>query len=542
VTTVVKPPIAPMLARQVRRLPEDGYRYEPKWDGFRCLAFRAGEEVDLRSRNDRPLGRYFPEIVAALRVVSEPQFVLDGELLVATTNGFDFPALMARLHPAATKVAQLTLTTPATYVTFDVLSRGASDLRSEPFAHRRSELEHLVIDSAPSVIVTPTTDDVTTAQRWLDSYQGGGVDGVVAKRADSRYEPGKRTMIKVKHEETADCVVAGFRWYGEVPVVGSLLLGMYDDSVLRHVGVATSFTRERRAELVEQLRGFRDAVARAPVGEGICAGRRTHRSPPRRRRAMDARYGPRLGTAAAGARVRSRVRPARRAPVPHSRPLPTGFLAAERIGAEGRLISSDISAGMVDAAQRGAEARGLGNVEFRVMDAQAIELPDSSVDAVLSRFGVMLAPEPARVVREARRVLRDGGRLAYAVWGPPDRNPWLTLFVGAVLQTGHAPPGDPFGPGGVFSLAAPDANHEILDAAGFSDVRVDEIPCQLPFDDFEHYWAVQSTVAGPLAILVRSLPADEVEAIKATLEPTLAPFRSGEALSIPSLAIGVSAA
>jgi ubiquinone/menaquinone biosynthesis C-methylase UbiE len=220
----------------------------------------------------------------------------------------------------------------------------------------------------------------------------------------------------------------------------------------------------------------------------------------------------------------------------------TGFLVAERIGAEGRLISSDASAGMVDAAQRGAQARGLGNVEFRVMDAQAIELPDSSVDAVLSRFGVMLTPEPARVVREARRVMRDGGRLAYAVWGPPEQNPWLTLFVGAFLQTGNAPPGgDPIGPSGVFSLAAPDANREILDAAGFTDVRVDEIRCPLPYGDFQHYWAVQSTVAGPLAILVRSLPADEVEAIKAALEPTLAPFRSGNALSIPALAIGVSA-
>lgn len=220
----------------------------------------------------------------------------------------------------------------------------------------------------------------------------------------------------------------------------------------------------------------------------------------------------------------------------------TGFLAAERMGAEGRLISSDVSAGMVDAARRGAEARGLENVEFRVMDAQAIELQDSSVDAVLSRFGVMLAPEPARVMREARRVLREGGRLAYAVWGPPDQNPWLTLLVGAFVQTGHAPPGgDPFAPTGVFSLAAPDANSEILDATGFLDVHVDEIACPLPFDDFEHYWAVQSTVAGPLAILVRSLPTDEVEAIKAALEPTLAPFRSGDTLSIPALAIGVSA-
>src|SRR6266540_7115793 len=219
----------------------------------------------------------------------------------------------------------------------------------------------------------------------------------------------------------------------------------------------------------------------------------------------------------------------------------TGFLAAERIGANGRLISTDGSVGMVDAARRGAEARGLGNVECRVMDAQDIELPDSSVDAVISRFGVMLTPEPARVMREARRVLRDGGRLAYAVWGPPDRNPWLTLLVGAALQSGHAPPGDPFGPGGVFSLAAPEANRALVEPAGFSEVHVEEIAGAMRYDSFDEYWEVQSTVSGPLAVLIGSLAAEDVAAIKADLEPTLAPFLSGDALSLPSLAVGVSA-
>jgi ubiquinone/menaquinone biosynthesis C-methylase UbiE len=219
----------------------------------------------------------------------------------------------------------------------------------------------------------------------------------------------------------------------------------------------------------------------------------------------------------------------------------TGFLTAERLGADGRLISTDVSPGMVDAARRGAEARGLGNVEFRVMDAQHIELPDDCVDAVLSRFGVMLMPDPGAAVREAKRVLRDSGRLAYAVWGPPDRNPWLALFAGAMLQTGHAPPGDPFGPGGVFSLAEPDANRALLEGAGFSDVRIEEIPGAMRYDDFDHYWRVQSSVSGPVAVLVQSLPAGDVDAIKGVLEPSVKPFSTEDGLRIPSLAIGISA-
>ena len=219
----------------------------------------------------------------------------------------------------------------------------------------------------------------------------------------------------------------------------------------------------------------------------------------------------------------------------------TGFLAAERVGPNGHLISTDVSQGMVDAARRGVETRALANVECRVMDAHHIDLPEASVDAVLCRFGVMLMPEPARVLREARRVLRDGGRLAYAVWGPPDRNPWLTLLVGAALQSGHAPPGDPFGPGGVFSLAVPEANRALVEPAGFSEVQVEEIAGAMRYDSFDEYWEVQSTVSGPLAVLIGSLAAEDVAAIKADLEPTLAPFRSGDALSLPSLAVGVSA-
>ena len=219
----------------------------------------------------------------------------------------------------------------------------------------------------------------------------------------------------------------------------------------------------------------------------------------------------------------------------------TGFLVAERIGPTGRLISTDLSPRMVDAARRGGDARGLANIEFRVMDAQHLELPDGSVDAVLSRFGVMLMPEPGTALREAKRVLRDGGRLAYGVWGPPERNPWLTLFAGAMLQTGHAPPGDPFGPGGPFSLAAPDDNRDVLDHAGFADVRVQEIECAFRFEDFDHYWNVQSEVSGPFALLIASLPPADVDAIKSVLEPTLEPFRSRDGLSVPSLAIAVSA-
>jgi SAM-dependent methyltransferase len=220
----------------------------------------------------------------------------------------------------------------------------------------------------------------------------------------------------------------------------------------------------------------------------------------------------------------------------------TGFLAAERVGREGRLISTDLSEGMVDAARRGADARGLTNVEFRVIDAQQIELPDASVDGVLSRFGLMLVPEPARAFAEARRVLRPARRLAYGVWGPFDRNPWLTHLVAAILQSGHALPGDPFGPGGPFSLAAPDANRGLLTGAGFSDIDVEEIPGTMRYASLDDYWDMQTAIAGPVSGVVRLLTHDERAAIKASLESMLTPYRSGEGYDFPSLALGISAA
>lgn len=219
----------------------------------------------------------------------------------------------------------------------------------------------------------------------------------------------------------------------------------------------------------------------------------------------------------------------------------TGFLVAERVGPQGRLISSDVSPGMVEAARRGAEARGLGNIELRVMDAQHLDLPAASVDGVLSRFGVMLVPEPARVLGEAKRVLRGGGGVAYAVWGPPESNPWLTLFVGAVLQHGLAPPGDPFGAGGPFSLAGSDRNRELAEAAGFTEVRVEDVHGSMAHADFEEYWDVQTAVSGPIALLVSSLPPEDVEAIRSSLEQMVAPFRTGAGLAIPWHAVGVAA-
>jgi ubiquinone/menaquinone biosynthesis C-methylase UbiE len=219
----------------------------------------------------------------------------------------------------------------------------------------------------------------------------------------------------------------------------------------------------------------------------------------------------------------------------------TGFLAAQRVEPGGRVICTDLGAGMVDAARRGAQARGLSNVECRTMDAQRVDVPSGSVDGVLCRFGLMLMPKPERALEGARRALRDGGRLAYAVWGPPDRNPWMTLMAMAVMQNGHQPAGNPFEPGGPFCLADPDRSRELVRDAGFGSVTVEELACKFRFDSFDEYWTVQSEVSGPLALLVSSLADEQVQAVRETLEPMLAPFRVGDGYELPSLAVAVAA-
>ncbi|NUR25302.1 MAG: ATP-dependent DNA ligase [Catenulispora sp.] len=255
------PPVRPMLAKAVREMPrEPGLAYEPKWDGFRCVVFRDGEEVELGSRNDRPLTRYFPELLPPLREVLPPRCVVDGEIVVATGGGLDFDALQNRLHPAASRIRKLAAETPASYVAFDLLALGDRDLTREPFRERRRLLEEAfgdVVDS--TVLLTPITDDPDVAQDWFHRFEGAGFDGVMAKPLSLPYEQDKRVMAKVKHERTADCVVGGFRWHKDGAGVGSLLLGLYDDQgVLHHVGVASSFTAARRRELVDELAPLRE--------------------------------------------------------------------------------------------------------------------------------------------------------------------------------------------------------------------------------------------------------------------------------------------
>jgi ATP-dependent DNA ligase len=251
----VSPPVAPMLAKLARELPDGGWVYEPKWDGFRALAFRDGEDVDLRSRHDRRFARYFPEVVAALRAVPPTRFVLDGELLVVRDGALDFAALLARLHPARSRADLLARDTPAVLVAFDLLAVGDADLRAEPFRVRRARLEELVGRAAsPRVLVTPATPDRARAADWLARFRGGGIDGVVAKDPGRPYEPGRRTMIKVKRERTLDCVVGGLRLFaGEPPAVASLLLGVWDGDRLLHVGVASQFREAERRALATAL-------------------------------------------------------------------------------------------------------------------------------------------------------------------------------------------------------------------------------------------------------------------------------------------------
>jgi ATP-dependent DNA ligase len=272
VTLPVEPPLEPMLGRRVDALPTGDVVYEPKWDGFRSLAFRDGDEVDLRSRHGRPLARYFPEIVAALRSVPEPRFALDGEIVVTSERGFDFEALLARVHPAASRVERLSRETPATFVAFDLLAEGDQSLLDRRFEDRRGSLERLLPEAHRALRLTPATRDPAEAERWL-ALDGAGIDGVMAKPADLPYRPGARDMVKVKRERTADCVAAGFRVYADRPLLSSLMLGLYDDDgALHHLGVVQAFTNKRRAELIEELSALAVPLAGHPWEHGILMG------------------------------------------------------------------------------------------------------------------------------------------------------------------------------------------------------------------------------------------------------------------------------
>jgi ATP-dependent DNA ligase len=257
----VSPPVSPMLAKLARELPEGDVCYEPKWDGFRCIVFRDGEEVELGSRNERPLTRYFPDVVEAVRAQLPTRCVVDGELVITGAGGLDFDALSQRIHPAASRVAMLARETPASFVAFDLLAIGDRDLREKPFFQRRAELESQLAGVEPPVHITPLTVDPAVAREWFERFEGAGLDGVVAKPAGIPYLPGQRAMWKVKHERTGDFVVAGFRWYQANPaVVGSLMLGLYDGDKLQHVGVIGAFPVEQRRRLVDELSPFLDPV------------------------------------------------------------------------------------------------------------------------------------------------------------------------------------------------------------------------------------------------------------------------------------------
>ena len=270
----IEPPVEPMLARPTPEIPRGaGWRYEPKWDGFRTIVFRDGAEVYLQSRDLKPLNRYFPELPDPLRAIGAAgaRFVMDGEIVIAHDGALDFDSLLLRIHPAASRVAMLAAQTPAAFVAFDCLADETGDLRQEPYAERRARLERLLDEPPPSVHLTPASEDPSTAQRWFAEFEGAGLDGVIAKRAELRYLAGKREMAKIKHLRTADCVVAGFRWHKNGPgtLVGSLLLGLHGPSGrLQHVGVTSSFSTAQRAELAAFLEPFRrDALSDHPWRE-----------------------------------------------------------------------------------------------------------------------------------------------------------------------------------------------------------------------------------------------------------------------------------
>ncbi len=301
-----EPPIEPMLAKAVDGLPSDeGWLFEPKWDGFRALVFRDGDTIYTQSRDLKPLDRYFPELAAPLKASLPERCVLDGEIVIARDGSLDFEALLLRIHPAASRVAMLAAESPASYVAWDLLALGDEDLRDTPQGERRVRLEAALAGVEPPVHLTPATRDRTTAGDWFERFEGAGLDGVVAKRLDAPYQPGKRAMLKIKHQRTADCVVAGFRWHKNGPGthIGSLLLGLFDDEgTLHHVGVTSSFTWDKREALTAELAPLReDALANHPwkdwaewagYGEADASGQRLPGATSRWNRGKDLSWEP----------------------------------------------------------------------------------------------------------------------------------------------------------------------------------------------------------------------------------------------------------
>ena len=268
---MLAPPIEPMLAKLVDDIPDaGGLLFEPKWDGFRSIVFRTRDDVFIQSRDLKPLDRYFPELHEVLIDRLPAGCVIDGEIVIATAHGLDFDALQLRLHPAASRVAKLAQACPSSFVAFDLLAVDGESIISLPQQERRARLEQLLRKVQPPVYLTPVTRDRKTAAEWLQRFEGAGLDGVIAKPEDLPYQPGKRTMFKIKHARTADCVVAGFRWHKKAAdVIGSLLLALYDDKgTLHHVGVTSSFTMEKRKQLVKELEPLRkNALASHPWRE-----------------------------------------------------------------------------------------------------------------------------------------------------------------------------------------------------------------------------------------------------------------------------------
>ena len=260
VSLPLQPPIEPMLSRATDEIPQgEGWSYEPKWDGFRAIVFRDGDDLYVQSRNEQPLARYFPELVDRLLRALPKRCVVDGEIIVPGPKGLDFDALQQRLHPAASRVAKLAKETPASFVAFDLLAFGAASLLEKPFETRRARLvKELAPGSTEEVFVTPSTRSVKDARTWFERFEGAGLDGVIAKPLDGKYRPGERVMVKIKHERTADVVVAGYRHHKSGPVVGSLMLGLYGaDGVLNYVGGSSAFTMARRAALIDELAPLR---------------------------------------------------------------------------------------------------------------------------------------------------------------------------------------------------------------------------------------------------------------------------------------------